>query len=327
MRAEGQSLLTAAEYYDERHARGWMDFWPESKKRRVIELVRQAELPDGARVLDYGCGVGVFAGAVKRAFPSLEVHGCDISLTGVTRAGAQWPEVAFHHLRGGAGEPPLGTYDLVYTHHVLEHVQDLGETLRHIGRLLRPGGKVLHVVPCANTGSLEDRISRLRAAGADSSGCFCCDDSSHVRRLSSRELTEACRAQGLILRQAVFANQFWGTLDYFMDQYHRTLIEWLTPSQGATRVAKVKLAVLMPLVVGLALLRQSPRHVAGRLRRAAGFRDMAPALLAVPVAALMYPASLLADGLIRALRDWEWARNRRAPNGSEMYCLFERAGC
>ena len=192
----------AAIYYDERHARGWMDIWPDDKKQRVIELIKDAAVKPYARVLEYGCGVGVFAEkAVKHAFPSLDVHGCDISAVGVVRAAERCKNVTFHKVESDDLACLAGTFDLVYTHHVLEHVVDLDAVLGHIKELLKPGGKVLHIVPCANPESLDTKISCLSDTGVNSAGRFCCDDSSHVRRMTSADLVESCQHFGLDLRK------------------------------------------------------------------------------------------------------------------------------
>ena len=48
------------------------------------------------------------------------------------------------------------------------------------------------------------------------------------------------------------------------------------------------------------------------------------AFLALPFAICLYPLSLAVDWFLGRQRDREWDTGRNAPNGSEMYLLFER---
>jgi SAM-dependent methyltransferase len=218
-----------------------------------------------------------------------------------------------------------GTFDLVYTHHVLEHVYDLASVLEAICTLVKPGGTVLHIAPCANAGSLEYKISQLTGGGNDGSGRFCCDDSSHVRRLTSEVLNSACREHGVELQKCVFANQFWGGIDYISGEFHSTLFRWLHPRNGMGGIAKLVLAVMMVCFCGLSLLRRSPAYIwrKGTMPRGIGKRLLY--FIAFPCAVVLYPISILVEIMIRSLREYEWKKNREAENGSEMYCVFKRS--
>ena len=55
----------------------------------LLELARHAPLPDGARVLDAGCGAGHGLRALRQAFPQAELHGLEWS----------WPLRAWSALR------------------------------------------------------------------------------------------------------------------------------------------------------------------------------------------------------------------------------------
>jgi 2-polyprenyl-3-methyl-5-hydroxy-6-metoxy-1,4-benzoquinol methylase len=321
---DSQPPLAAAQYYDKRHARGWMDFWPKEKRERIIGLLRGAAPERTVRVLEYGCGVGVFANSLKAAMPNWEVHGCDISPVAISRARERCPGVTFHLLTGGSADPPLGTYDLIYTHHVLEHVASVSEALSQMARSLEPGGKMLHVTPCANPGSVEYRLSKLHRKGIDSSGCLFCDDSSHVRRLNSRELTEACREHGLALTESFFAGQFWGSIDYLTNEYHWTLLGWLNPAQGVTILARVKLFAAALVLGGLCLLRQGPRLTFGSLRKTPSTGKRLLWCAVAPIALVLSPLSFAVDKTFTQMKEREWNRKKRQPNGSEMYLVFEK---
>ncbi len=324
MRCESVSGMTPAEYYDERHARGWMHTWPAYKKNRIVRLARELVPGPQARVLEFGCGEGVFAGAVKAACPNLEVHGCDISSAGIAKARGRFPDVAFHRLSDDDGNLRQGSFDLVFSHHVLEHVQDVHDALSFTAGLLKPGGIVMHVLPCGNRGSLEFRLSTAIKGGIGSDGLFALDDISHVRRLTTAELEKAARRQGLALRHAYYANQFWGGLDYLTGIYHATIWEWLTAFRGNSPFGSARLFCLLALLLLASLVRNGPAHVLSTLgRRPAGWKRTL-FTLAAPFAIVAYPASRLMSLLLEAARNLEWRFGRTRPNGSEAYLIFER---
>jgi SAM-dependent methyltransferase len=315
---------SAAEYYDERHMRGWMDSWPDEKKSRVVALISEIGLPPGARVLEYGCGVGVFAEAVKRALPWLEVHGCDISETGIRKARARCPDIPFHLLNDRLVDPMGGSFDLIYSHHVLEHVIDLDTTLASIANCVKLGGCILHIIPCGNLGSLEQRISARIDPDRDRAGRFSFDDSSHLRRLSSDELISASLRQGLHFHRAWYANQFWGGVEYLTAQYHWTLLTWLNPLRGFRASGMLGLLGFALWILPLALLRTIPGYVMSHATTAQDPLKRAVFLTLSPLAAFVYPLSWVIDRSLRLAAHWEWRRHRSHPIGSEMYALFLR---
>jgi hypothetical protein len=196
--------------------------------------------------------------------------------------------------------------------------------LSQMTRSLEPGGKMLHVAPCSNPGSLEYRLSSLHRKGIDSSGCLFCDDSSHARRLNSRELTEACREHGLALTEAFFAGQFWGGIDYLTNEYHWTLLGWLNPAQGVSILARARLLAAALVLGGLCLLRQGPRLTFGSLRKtkSAGKRLLWCAV--APIALVLSPLSFAVDKILTRTKEREWNLKKRETNGSEMYLVFEK---
>jgi SAM-dependent methyltransferase len=324
MRVDDAATITPAEYYDERHARGWMEAWPTRKRERMLDLIRDIGLRPNARVLEFGCGEGIFAGAVKAALPALEVHGCDISATGIAKARRSFPEVEFHRLSEDGFSAPAGAYDLVLTHHVLEHVQDLQTTLTYMTGLLRPDGKLLHVFPCGNEGSLEFRLAYMIKGGIGAEGLFLIDDCSHVRRLTSAELERASRRIGLTMRQAFFANQFWGGLEYLTGIYHFTILEWLVTFCGTRAWTSARLWRLLAALLTVSLMRQGPANALAAYRHPRPVWKRVLFSAAVPFAALAYPFSWLVSTALKRAGDRKWRRGWTRPDGSEAYLLFGR---
>jgi ubiquinone/menaquinone biosynthesis C-methylase UbiE len=121
--------------YEQRFADYWLKALPE-----VVERLRA-----GARVLDYGCGSGRVAIAIKQAFPAGQVAGYDVDAQSIGRArdAAQGLQIDF------GTERPGGQFDLVT---VCDCIHDLAapvETLREIHRLLKADGTLFIVEPKA----------------------------------------------------------------------------------------------------------------------------------------------------------------------------------
>ena len=123
-----------------------------------VDLVRHraayrvaAELCEGARVLDLGCGSG--HGIVDLAPAARVVVGVDrVAPDREARSGA------IHFVRADLGGIPLASahFDLAVSFQVIEHLEDPGPYLAEIARLVRPEGTVLISTPNLLTSDREN---------------------------------------------------------------------------------------------------------------------------------------------------------------------------
>ncbi len=113
--------------------------------RRILAHYKK-QLPSKASILEIGCGAGGGLSAFQEQ--GHIVAGCELSQE----------LIAFGQSRGvdnlwvgTVGEMPAQLqfvkWDLIYLHHVFEHVQSPAETLLELGKLLAPQGRILVVVP------------------------------------------------------------------------------------------------------------------------------------------------------------------------------------
>ena len=102
--------------------------------------------PVGLEILDVGCGGGLLA--EEFAALGARVTGVDPSVDSLAAARAHARQSGFAiHYQPGVGEQlplPDASFDAVYCCDVLEHVDDVGRTVREIARVLRPGGVFLY---------------------------------------------------------------------------------------------------------------------------------------------------------------------------------------
>jgi 2-polyprenyl-6-hydroxyphenyl methylase / 3-demethylubiquinone-9 3-methyltransferase len=110
-------------------------------------LIQQLGIdPVGLEVLDVGCGGGLLA--EEFAALGARVTGVDPSVDSLAaaRTHARAGGFAIHYQHGVGEQLPLrdASFDAVYCCDVLEHVDDVGRTVREIARVLRPGGVFLY---------------------------------------------------------------------------------------------------------------------------------------------------------------------------------------
>jgi ubiquinone/menaquinone biosynthesis C-methylase UbiE len=113
-------------------------------------LIAQAELADGQRILEIGCGTGNLSIRTKRSQPGVTVIGSDpdpLALHRAERKAAQLTGIRFE--RGYAQRLPYadGEFDRVLSSMMLHHLDEDGKAAAaaEVFRVLRPGGR-LHVV-------------------------------------------------------------------------------------------------------------------------------------------------------------------------------------
>jgi SAM-dependent methyltransferase len=122
----------------------------------LLERIRRAELQplrkyfsSGARVLELGGGSGFQASILSSC--GCDVHSIDVAARPdphSQRYGRQYFTVTTYD---GHNIPFAdSSFDIVYTSHMLYHAVELDSMLAEIGRVLRPGGLAIHVLPSAS---------------------------------------------------------------------------------------------------------------------------------------------------------------------------------
>jgi SAM-dependent methyltransferase len=115
----------------------------ESEAAAKLAMVERQIAPP-ARLLDHGCGTGVFLeAAVRRGYDAV---GLDVSRYAIeTLVRERGLPAKQGTLESGWGDD--ASFDVVTSWDVLEHVPNPNETLAAIARVLRPGGVLLATTP------------------------------------------------------------------------------------------------------------------------------------------------------------------------------------
>lgn len=149
--------------------------------REAIDLhwagdVRSAKPLAGKRALDVGCGAGLLCEPLTRL--GAEVTGVDAAAENVAAAtrhaaGAGLP-VTYHH--GELAALALGTFDLVTSMEVLEHVADKQAFVAQLAAHLAPGGLLVLSTPNRTARSRLLLVGAAEALGAVPRGTHHWDD-------------------------------------------------------------------------------------------------------------------------------------------------------
>ena len=105
-----------------------------------------AFVPSSARrVLDVGCGEGLFGAALKAR--GAEVWGIELDAAAAEQAAVRLDRVVPGDVTAAFGELPAGHFDCIVFNDVLEHLVDPYAVLVASKRLLAPGGVVVCSLP------------------------------------------------------------------------------------------------------------------------------------------------------------------------------------
>lgn len=117
--------------------------WRSGQERRLKMILSAAGNRIQGRVLENGCGVGLY---LQHLAPHVgSIIGLEYDLERAKEAHQRAPQL----INAAAEELPLthGSFDVILSHEVLEHVMDDRRSVEEMLRVLEPGGIIVLFVP------------------------------------------------------------------------------------------------------------------------------------------------------------------------------------
>jgi len=303
-------------FYDYRYSRGYMEDWDRKKKLRILNIIRELNLPKNGAALDFGCGNGVWTDVLKKALPTWEVFGTDISSRAISDAKRRFSHLNFFELSDQ--HRFYGKFDFCFSHHVLEHVFDINQTLSTINRLLKNSASVVHILPCGNSGSLEHKISLLVKNGIDkTNGRYFFEELGHLRRLNTEQMNLLVGKYGFHLSKAYYSYHYWAAIDEIARYSPKYILEVTNHKRAKNKESDIELKSIRNKLLILNILRLPALVFENRKNIRCG-RSILPALV------ILYPFSFPINYYINVHAEQEWNLYKNQENGSEMYLFYNR---
>jgi ubiquinone/menaquinone biosynthesis C-methylase UbiE len=209
--------MTEIEKYDSRYSGGYRTklFGKEYARYRALKtfIANYITPRENIAVLDYGSGNGLFAPLLKESFPKSNICFCDISPVALKQLAELYPEYkdSTKVIENDHVDYPDGSFQVVISIEVMEHVLDLDGYLKEIYRLLKPGGLFVWTTPCGNSFSIEHVYSFCTGNIKHTNEGYRLwkwEDRTHVRRLKTKELTPILEKHGFTNVEYNFRSHF-----------------------------------------------------------------------------------------------------------------------
>lgn len=155
---EAQASLFAERYRQLALDPYWDPFTYSRKKIEEVCATYLDALPDGASVLDVGCGTGE---QLRRLAGRFACSGCDPSTGMLAYARRNNPEVAFECAEAEHLPYPDDAFDAVLCIEVVRYLEQPERALAELYRVLRPGGLCLLTFAPARSTSLYPLLNKL----------------------------------------------------------------------------------------------------------------------------------------------------------------------
>jgi 2-polyprenyl-6-hydroxyphenyl methylase / 3-demethylubiquinone-9 3-methyltransferase len=131
-------------------------------KRRIETIVNNLEAKEKEKILDCGCGDGLFLVALNETSKS-HLYGLDLDKKNLQLAKGYLKGKKINLILGDVTKMPFkdNFFDKIYSSEVLEHVPNDKKAIEEIRRVLKKGGKLLITVPNHNYPFIWDPLNKI----------------------------------------------------------------------------------------------------------------------------------------------------------------------
>jgi SAM-dependent methyltransferase len=297
-----------------------MDGWPEHKKNRIFEVIKSLNLPETGDALDFGCGNGEFSGVLRCALPKWNIYGTDISAVAIKNARERHPGCSFFLSSDKGLENKR--FDFLFSHHVLEHVENINKAWSEMNHYLKEKSSIFHVLPCGNQGSFEHYVCMLRKDGVDrgQENRFAFEDQSHLRRLTTKQMNDFAVQYNFVLIVDYYSNQFYGAINWITRERVSFVLGLTSLKQAKDIVSVVKLICLRGVLLLIKLMRFPAHLIDYKKDKMRKLRYYSLFLIFF----IFYPLSKLINSCLDYMSDTEWRNKKCEDSGSEMFLYYKR---
>ncbi len=313
---------TDSEFYDDRYRDGYMEEWDENKKNMIKDVIQKLNLPSTGKLLDFGCGNGVFTKLLKEILHEWDVYGVEISSVALLNAKNKF--VSCNFLSISEAENHFGTFDFLFSHHVIEHVENLEETFESINKYLKPKSSQLHILPCGNKGSYEEKICALVKDGKNEKmgDRFFFEEPSHLRRLTTEQFRILEKKINFELVKEFYSNQYYGAINWITKSSPKFVKRLTSTSKALNSESKSELNKLRIKLLPLTYLYfpYSKYWALSTKWKKKPLDYFKIALFFIP-AMISRPCYFIAERKSAI----EWKEHNQESSGSEMFLYFQRS--
>lgn len=157
--------------------------------RAILKRLKSRFGPAPLRILDVGCGTGVFAARIREALPHAQVWGVDLVAGMLMKGADRWRRLAGHvtPIQGDSERLPFESdaFDVVTCANSFHHYPHQDRALAEMRRVLRPEGRLM-LIDGYRDGPWGWFIYDVCVAGVEGD----------VHHASARRLRELSRAAG-----------------------------------------------------------------------------------------------------------------------------------
>ena len=311
----------AESFYDDRYSKGYMHDWDAKKKYRIFKILKGLNLPKNGSALDFGCGNGVWCDVIKKALPDWKVWGTDISSKAITNAKQNFPGLNFFELTNK--QQFYSKFDFLFSHHVLEHVFDMNITFDTIEKFLKTSASMLHILPCGNAGSFENRLGILIKDGINKrTGRLFYEDQGHMRKLNTIQMNTLATERGFTLSNAFYSYHYWAAIQGITSGTPKFVLKITNSKRAKDKESQVELKNLRNLLLRFNILRlpaMSFERLCSRQRQYT-ITSKITDLFFLP----FLPFSYLTNSALNQKAEKEWELFKHKENGGEMYLYYIR---